>query len=54
VDALWFGAAEKNENIEMSDPLEGKTLHIAGVPEINRFQGNTTIQFRIKEMQLLQ
>ena len=53
VDALWFGAAEREFNLEKTDPSGNMPLKFAGVPEINRFQGNITVQIRIKEAEFL-
>ena len=50
LEAMWFSAAEKQENLESTDPMgEARSHDWAGVPELNRFRGNRTPTFRVKE-----
>jgi single-stranded-DNA-specific exonuclease len=47
IEAIWFGAAEREELLN-----EGELARVAewaGVPELNRFRGNITPTFRIRD-----
>lgn len=47
MDAIWFHAAEHDEI--SSGNLFGQDAEWAGVPEINRFRGNMTPTFRVRD-----
>ncbi len=46
MDAVWFGAAEREETYEAA--LKGESLW-AAIPEINRFRGRATPTLRVKD-----
>lgn len=47
IDGIWFHAAEKPEY--MAGTLFQGDVRLAGVPELNRFRGNVTPNFRVKD-----
>jgi single-stranded-DNA-specific exonuclease len=47
IEAIWFGAAERPELLDQGE-LE-RTVEWAGVPELNRFRGNITPTFRVRD-----
>ena len=51
LEAIWFGAAEKEEVLEQISGSEESEW--AGVPELNRFRGNVTPTLRVKDWRKL-
>lgn len=47
MEAIWFNAAENPEKLELL--LRGGEAEWAGVPELNRFRGQVTPSFRIRD-----
>jgi single-stranded-DNA-specific exonuclease len=47
IDAIWFNALEREDVVQ--DELSGKVRQWAGVPELNRFQGQVTPTFRVRD-----
>jgi single-stranded DNA-specific DHH superfamily exonuclease len=47
MDAIWFNAAEREEVLAGAASLEEREW--AGVPELNRFRGQTTPSFRVRD-----
>jgi single-stranded-DNA-specific exonuclease len=47
LEGIWFHAAEKPEY--QSGELFQGLIQLAGVPELNRFRGNVTANFRVKD-----
>ena len=49
LEAIWFNAAERQDVMDVVGGQSRETLFWAGVPELNRFRGQTTPTFRIRD-----
>lgn len=53
IEAIWFHAAEKEEVMTYVNSV-GEEREWAGVPELNRFRGQVTPSFRVREWRSLE